>query len=84
MRDKKAIRQKLRALARGSRFRSSRDDEARVQCPYCFERQTIPVDSGGAPIQSFSYDCRVCCQPIAVTVELSPEGRPTASAERES
>jgi hypothetical protein len=53
-----------------------------VQCPYCFEKISIFVDSGGSREQSFSYDCTVCCRPLLITLQLDEDGA-KASAERE-
>ena len=44
-----------------------------VDCPYCGERYSTPVDLTAG---SFRYveDCQVCCQPIELTVEVGDTG----------
>jgi hypothetical protein len=49
-------------------------DFAELACPYCGERLTLPLDlSAGS--QSYTEDCHVCCQPMAVAVQVDEGGR---------
>lgn len=54
------------------------------ECPYCSEALSIKIDRTGGRRQSFSYDCEVCCQPIAIQIALDEEGVTGFSADRES
>ena len=60
------------------------EDEYVFACPYCSAEISISVDFTAGRRQSFSYDCEVCCQPIAIRLEVSGEGVASFSAERES
>ncbi|GEM_PF-5235012 len=44
----------------------------------------MAVDYTGGRHQSFAYDCEVCCQPIAIRLEVGAGGVTAFSAERES
>ena len=45
-----------------------------LDCPYCGQSAPLAIDlSAGS--QSYIEDCQVCCQPIAVTLELDERGR---------
>jgi hypothetical protein len=45
---------------------------ADIQCPYCGEMLTLPLDlSAGS--QSYVEDCHVCCQPMQVSVRTAPD-----------
>lgn len=59
-------------------------DLVKIQCPFCFEFISMPVDRGGGEHQTLVYDCAVCCRPILVTVDINDEGGFYASVERES
>lgn len=48
-------------------------EEVSVGCPYCGEGITLVVDCS-AGNQSYIEDCSVCCQPIAVYVNVGPSG----------
>ena len=42
-------------------------------CPYCAEPVTARVDlTAGA--QSYVEDCQVCCQPIALSIQVTDAG----------
>ncbi|MGH8274398.1 MAG: CPXCG motif-containing cysteine-rich protein [Gammaproteobacteria bacterium] len=56
--------------------------EVDVYCPYCGEQIEIQVD-GSAGNQDYIEDCRVCCQPIHLTVTLDETGIPAVRALRE-
>jgi hypothetical protein len=44
-----------------------------VQCPYCWERIDIEVESGMGT-QDFIQDCTVCCRPIRLVAVDGEEG----------
>ena len=44
-----------------------------VYCPYCGESNELLIDTS-VPEQEYIEDCCVCCRPIQVRVEVSPEG----------
>ena len=48
-------------------------DGCTVQCPYCGEMLELSIDNS-IPQQSYIEDCQICCRPITVLVEVSPEG----------
>jgi len=61
------------------------EDEYAFECPYCSETVTISVDYTAGGRQAFTYDCEVCCRPIALRLEVDPEEGVTGfSAEQES
>ncbi len=37
------------------------------QCPYCFSAISITLDLSVQGEQSYTEDCEVCCNPIAIT-----------------
>ncbi len=48
-------------------------EEVPIVCPYCGEVISVFVDpSGGA--QSYIEDCRVCCRPIVIHLQVDDEG----------
>jgi hypothetical protein len=52
--------------------------EHAFDCPYCWERVTVLVDTS-VPDQEYVEDCEVCCNPIAIHV-TTIGGRVTAFA----
>jgi hypothetical protein len=48
--------------------------EISIGCPYCGERITLLVD-GTLAEQHYIEDCEVCCQPMAIGLNLSLDGR---------
>ena len=60
------------------------EEDYSFECPYCNESLSIKIDHTGGRRQSFTYDCEVCCQPIAIQIVLDEEGVTSFSAERES
>jgi hypothetical protein len=48
--------------------------ELGISCPYCGEAITLLVD-GTLAEQCYIEDCEVCCQPIAIGLNLSADGR---------
>jgi len=48
-------------------------EEARVQCPYCWEYFATLVDCS-AGSQQYIEDCSVCCQPILLLAQVDPWG----------
>lgn len=45
-----------------------------IECPYCGEPFEMRVDLS-AGTSNYIEDCRVCCQPIELDVEIDPAGR---------
>lgn len=50
-------------------------EEISSQCPYCGEPITLLIDCS-EPQQSYIEDCEVCCRPMTVSVQLTPNGWP--------
>jgi len=48
-------------------------EEPSVTCPYCGESIILLADCSAGD-QSYIEDCSVCCQPIMVSVQVSPSG----------
>lgn len=44
-------------------------------CPYCGANITLLIDCS-EPDQEYTEDCRLCCQPIIVQVQLAHDDRP--------
>jgi hypothetical protein len=56
-------------------------DFAELDCPYCGEPLTLPLDlSAGS--QTCTEDCHVCCQPMTVVVQVDADGRLRSIAAR--
>ena len=57
--------------------------ERRIECPFCAESMTIVVDlsAGG---QSYIEDCQVCCQPMAISFEVSADAAQNLRVDRAS
>ena len=51
-----------------------------VQCPYCWEFQTIEIEEDVSG--SFVQDCYVCCRPWMVRVYRGEDGEAQVSLER--
>ena len=45
-----------------------------VQCPYCAEPINVRIDLTAGP-QTYVEDCQVCCQPITLSLRVTPEGQ---------
>lgn len=48
-------------------------EEPSIACPYCGETFSIVVDCTAGP-QQYVEDCFVCCQPIVLSVTVTPDG----------
>ncbi len=44
-----------------------------IQCPHCWESQTLLVDPGEEH-QRYIQDCQICCRPIAFELTLDEFG----------
>ena len=44
-----------------------------VSCPYCGELIEVMVDPS-AGRQRYVEDCQVCCRPMDMAVEITPDG----------
>ena len=58
-------------------------EAATIQCPYCWELIEITVDCS-VSAQEYVEDCEVCCRPIVMNVNLSPDGLPDVQLKREN
>lgn len=59
-------------------------DSIEIACPYCGERFALEVDTGGGAAQVLTSDCEVCCRPIVLRVDITPQGKVSVSAHAES
>ena len=57
-------------------------EEVRIRCPYCGERQWILADPS-VDAQKYIEDCQVCCQPMELDVLCSPGSAPVVVARRQ-
>ncbi len=48
-------------------------EEHDISCPFCGETIGILLDCS-VEQQQYTEDCQVCCSPILLTVEISPDG----------
>jgi transcription elongation factor Elf1 len=48
--------------------------EAEFSCPYCMTMNSIEIDPVNDVGQQQIVDCQICCQPIEIRVEETPEG----------
>ncbi|GAB6039543.1 CPXCG motif-containing cysteine-rich protein [Endothiovibrio diazotrophicus] len=53
-----------------------------VQCPYCWERIEVVVDTS-VEEQRYIEDCSVCCRPILFEVTVDSGGFPFVTARSE-
>jgi hypothetical protein len=54
---------------------------AKIRCPHCFERSEISVETIYGN-QRYIQDCQVCCQSIALSVEVDNGTLVKVTAER--
>ena len=47
--------------------------EATFVCAYCFQVNTIMVDSTGGVEQEYVEDCQVCCRPNQLRITIDEE-----------
>ena len=60
------------------------EEEISFQCPFCGEPQTLPIEPSAGDKQEFTYDCEVCCHPIAIKLEANEERGISFTVEKES
>ncbi len=53
-----------------------------TQCPWCGENIELLIECI-EPQQEYTEDCPVCCAPMVVSVNVTPDGVPEVSLERE-
>ena len=53
--------------------------EVAVQCPYCWEKISLLVDTS-IEMQEYIEDCEVCCRPIDFVVEVDEQGLASVDA----
>ena len=54
--------------------RRSPHAEATYICDSCGEEIVVPVDISAGSHQDYVEDCPVCCHPMTLHVEISPDG----------
>jgi len=54
-----------------------------IYCPYCNEQIQLQIDCS-QPAQEYIEDCHVCCQPILLQVNISPENELIVKAHQEN
>lgn len=59
-------------------------EEARIQCPYCFEEIEVVVEPLPEVRQKLVYDCTVCCRPIELVALYHSEGELEIEAHRDT
>lgn len=42
-------------------------EEIHIQCPYCLQAISIPLDIGIYGCETVIDDCKVCCRPIEIS-----------------
>lgn len=52
-------------------------------CPYCGEAVELMIDCS-IPSQEYIEDCRVCCRPMTVTVDIGHDGTPYVAVRNEN
>ena len=52
-------------------------------CAFCGEENDVVVDPSGAPRQTFTEDCTVCCRPNLITLTLDDDGDATIEVSQE-
>ena len=60
------------------------EEDCFISCPYCLESIKVRIDLTGGQNQSLTYDCEVCCRPIALQFEIHEDGIVNVITERES
>jgi hypothetical protein len=58
------------------------NEEIPISCPYCGEPMIIEPEPYDETIE-YVQDCHVCCRPIVITVNYSPDGS-SVGARREN
>ena len=53
-----------------------------IVCPYCGEVITLALDASAGP-QRYIEDCQVCCRPIAVALDVDPDGEAVVRVQAE-
>lgn len=57
-------------------------ENARIQCPYCWEWIEVVVDCS-VDDQQYIEDCEVCCRPITLHIQIDSDGLPQVQAARD-
>jgi transcription elongation factor Elf1 len=60
------------------------NDPELFSCPYCGSDNYLSADPSGGRRQKFVVDCEICCQPIAIELNISGESAPEINARREN
>lgn len=61
----------------------SADVEATYVCDSCGEEIVIPLDVSAGAHQDYVEDCPVCCNPILIHVDITPDGDAQIRSEHE-
>lgn len=62
---------------------SNLESDLDYNCPYCMTAQSVRVDHTGGSRQQFVTDCENCCSPIAIEIDIEPDGYVNLIAKRE-
>lgn len=57
--------------------------ETPIDCPFCGEPITVVIDAS-VPVQRYTEDCSVCCQPIVIDAAVDAAGDIVVRVEREN
>lgn len=57
-------------------------EETDIFCPYCGESISILIEPSDYA-QQYTEDCQVCCQPIVILAQQTPDGSGLVEARRE-
>ena len=52
-------------------------------CPYCGEALELFIDCS-IPSQEYIEDCRVCCRPMIINVDIDNDGTPYVAVRNEN
>ena len=45
--------------------------EATYICAYCFQQNSIVIDSTGGKNQEYVEDCQICCKPNTLKIQIN-------------
>jgi transcription elongation factor Elf1 len=65
------------------KVRRSPHAEATYICDSCGEEIVVPVDISAGSHQDYVEDCPVCCHPMSLHVDISPDGEAHMEGEHE-
>ena len=59
------------------------EDDHEIGCPYCGTAFSVRIDNTAGSRQEFVIDCENCCRPIAIELDIEPDGYVSLIAKRE-